>query len=72
MSEVPLCEDRVLLVELIHALGAFPPRGGPVQEPVLTRSLSSSNELVEGPPETELWTLNSVHVQQRNALGSVG
>jgi len=24
-------------VELIHTLGAFPPRGGPVQDPVLTK-----------------------------------
>ena len=38
------CEDRVLpylpdTVELIPTLRALPPRGGPVQDPVLTLSL---------------------------------
>jgi hypothetical protein len=49
-SQSGACEDRVLIrnalvsntVELIPALGPPPPRGGPVQDPVLTPELIRS------------------------------
>ena len=44
MGEVPLYALTPNTVELIPALGALPPRGGPVQDPALTLCLSGTSK----------------------------